>query len=239
MIKVDFHVHSIFSNCGLHTVLEILSYAKKKGIKGLAITDHGPELGGRLNSVFFERFENPIKGIKLIKGIEANLTKNKGEIDFPISFMKYTDLILLGIHPNTEKGLGKKVYTDMLIEAIRKNPYVDVISHPNDLIYLVDFTALAEASKDMGIAIELNNSKLKLKRVDMKTTEELVDACLKTGCKMVLSSDAHVISELGRDEDLKPLIKKMQLPGDLFVNNNVKNAFRFINDRKSIKKKFE
>jgi putative hydrolase len=53
MIPVDFHSHSLFSGCGVHTVLEMLTAAKAKGLKGLAITDHGKLVKGRANSVFF------------------------------------------------------------------------------------------------------------------------------------------------------------------------------------------
>ena len=41
MLEVDFHSHSLFSGCGLHTIIEMLTYAKTVGLKALAITDHG------------------------------------------------------------------------------------------------------------------------------------------------------------------------------------------------------
>ena len=52
MLEIDLHVHSIFSHCGLHTVLELINQARATGMKGLAITDHGLTMGGRLNDVF-------------------------------------------------------------------------------------------------------------------------------------------------------------------------------------------
>ena len=64
MIEVDLHSHTHFSNCGLHSCLEMLEAARAKGMKGLAITDHGLSLGGRLNSIFFERLKDPVPGIR-------------------------------------------------------------------------------------------------------------------------------------------------------------------------------
>jgi len=55
VLKVDLHSHSLFSNCGLHTVLEMLTAAKNAGLKALAITDHGTALEGRISSPFFDR----------------------------------------------------------------------------------------------------------------------------------------------------------------------------------------
>ena len=49
MLDVDFHIHSLFSNCGLHTYLELLTKAKELGLKAIAITDHGPRLNGRIS----------------------------------------------------------------------------------------------------------------------------------------------------------------------------------------------
>ncbi len=238
MIEVDFHVHTLASGCGLHTILEMLEEAKKKGMKGVAITDHGTEVGGRVNSVFWERLNEPVDGIVFLKGLESNLKQKKGEIDFPVQFLQFADIVLLGIHGNIKKGLGKKIYTEMLIAAIQKNPYVDIITHPNDPTYEADYMILAETARDYGIALEFNNSKLLLNRVSQKSTENMIKACLKTGCKIILCSDAHALKELGRDDFLQPVLKKLNVPDELIINSSVKKAFGFIEERKKIKKQF-
>jgi putative hydrolase len=159
MITVDLHTHSIFSLCGMHTVVEMLTRAKELGMDALAITDHGPTLGGRLGSPFFERLHDPVEGIRLLKGVESNLLDEKGAIDFPLRYLRWTDVVLLGIHHNTAGGLGAETYTDMLIAAIERSPFVDIVAHPNDRVYPVDFPRLAAAVKSLGAALELNNAK--------------------------------------------------------------------------------
>ena len=79
--ETDLHSHTLFSPCGLHTIIEILTAAKAAGLKGLAITDHGISVGGRTNSVFFERLHHPVPGIRLFKGVEANVLGHDGAID--------------------------------------------------------------------------------------------------------------------------------------------------------------
>ena len=46
MLEVDFHSHTFFSKCGLHSIIEMLTEAKNRGLAALAITDHGPVLLG-------------------------------------------------------------------------------------------------------------------------------------------------------------------------------------------------
>ncbi len=238
MIAVDYHSHSLFSNCGIHTVLEMLSFARSRGLKGLAISDHGPELKGRLNSVFYERLKDPVEGIRLLKGFECNLTSKKGKIDFIMEFLKYTDVVLLGIHRNTPKACGKTVYTDLIVAAMENNPYVDIITHLNDPVFPVEFSTVAETAKSMGMAIELNNSKAMLDRVTPGSTEAMLEACIKAECFIALGSDAHVITEIGLDDSIRPVLKRLQFPKELIVNRDAKKGFEFIEARRQIKKKY-
>ncbi len=232
MIAVDFHAHSHFSMCGTHSVLEMLTRARDLGMQGMAITDHGLNLHGRLPSTFFDRLFDPVPGIRLLKGVECNLTEKEGEIDFPHRFMPWVDLILLGIHPNTPVGQGVAEYTRLLESAIVNNPYLDIITHPNDETYLVDFEKIASLCAKRNLVIELNNSKDMLGRVAHKTTLDLVAACKKCSCRMAITSDAHTINEVGVDDHAQAIIAKMEFPAELLVNDTAEKAFAFVEERK-------
>ncbi len=238
MLEVDLHTHSLFSLCGLHTIVEMLTQAKKLGMKALAITDHGKTLGGRLSGVFFERLQEPIPGIKLLKGIESNVLDQSGNIDCPTKLLKYMDVVLLGIHPNIQNGLGIKAYTKMLITAIEKNRYVDVITHPNDPYYPINFKTIAECAKQNDLALELNNSKIMLNRVSVELTEDMLTECKNTGCFIAVNSDAHALNEIGLDDSVTPLLKNVNFPEELIINRNMETALDFINRKKLIKMKY-
>jgi putative hydrolase len=235
MIKFDLHVHSIFSLCGIHTVLELLDHAKKLGMDGFAVTDHGQTLGGRLNNPFFERFKSPDPSVKVLKGVECNILDAGGKIDAPRSFMNFIDIILLGIHPNTPRGLTRDAYTDMLIAAIRKNPCIDIITHPNDPNYPVDYKRLAAEARDHGIALELNNSKILYARTDAQSAVDLVEACRDVGCRMAVNSDTHAIHELGDDTSVRPILAAANFPEELIVNRDEPSAIDFIEGRRGNK----
>jgi putative hydrolase len=236
MIQFDLHVHTLFSLCGVHTVLELLEHAKNIGMKGFAVTDHGLTLGGRLNNPFFERFKSPYPEVKVVKGIECNLVDDKGNIDTPRIYMDFIDIVLLGIHPNTPRGLGTDVYTDMLIRAIRKNPCIDIITHPNDPIYPVDYRRLAKEAKIAGVAVEMNNSKILYARTDTESAYQLAEACRDEGCGMAVNSDTHAIHELGLDDSVVPILKEIGFPEGLIVNRDETAALEFIESRRKNKK---
>lgn len=236
MLQVDLHVHTLFSLCGLHTLLEILTEAKRLGIKAVAITDHALTLGGRLNSVFYERFQSPFPEVKVIKGIECNLLDDKGNVDIPWSYYKYLEIILLGIHPNTPRGLSCQENTEMLIRAIQQNPVIDIITHPNDPVYKNDLITLAEFAKNSGIALEMNNSKVLYARSSVQDAIDLLEACKKVKCPIVITSDTHAIHELGRDDSVKPLLEQTGFPEDLIINSNLQKANSWLEERRSVKK---
>jgi len=238
MIQFDLHVHSIYSVCGIHTVLELLEQAKAIGMKGFAVTDHGLTMGGRLNNPFFERFKSPCPDVKILKGVECNLLDEHGTIDVPRVFMPFIDIVLLGIHPNTEKNLGREKYTDMLVAAIHKNPCVDIITHPNDPHYPVDYRKLAHEAKSRGVALELNNSKILYARSEIGEAELLIKACLDEGCQIAVCSDTHAIHELGTDESVQPLLKAVNFPEELIVNRTEEAALEFIESRRKNKAEF-
>ena len=228
MLEVDLHVHSLFSQCGLHTILELLERARSQGMKGIAITDHGLTVGGRLNSVFFERFVSPYPEVQVFKGVECNLLDAEGNIDFPVKFRKFIDIALLGIHPNTVKGGDARLYTDMLIKAIDRNPHIDIITHPNDPNYPIDFDNLARFAAERDVVIEINNSKIRYARSTVEEVKKLLAACVKYSCPVAVNSDTHAIHELGDDTSIRPVLEDVEFPEELIVNQTAERALSFI-----------
>jgi putative hydrolase len=238
MLKVDFHSHTHFSKCGLHSIVEMLTEARNRGLAALAITDHGPVLQGGTPSTFYDRLVDPVDGIRLLKGLECNIAKDNGEIDFPQKFLKYADIILLGLHPHLPAGKPKEQNTALLIRALEKNPFVDIVTHPEDVQYPVDFDKLAQYAKVHGVALECNNSKILNKRVAPELMVDLLDACKRAGCRIAVNSDAHALKEVGCDDSVRPLLMQVGFPEDLIVNRDVKSAFAFIEERRKVKLSF-
>jgi putative hydrolase len=233
MLTVDFHSHTLFSKCGLHTIIEMLTEAKARGLAALAITDHGPKLESCTPSTFWDRLIDPVEGIRLLKGMECNVISDEGDIDFPQKFLKFADIILLGLHPHLPRGILAPRNTEFLLRALEKNPFVDIVTHPEDEAYPVEFDTLAEYAAGRGIALECN--KILNKRVSPERMLVLLDACKRAGCRIAVNSDAHAIGEVGLDESVRPLMEHAGIAQELVVNRTAESAFAFVEERRGKK----
>ena len=199
---------------------------------GLAITDHGPAMGGHLASPFFDRLYDPLPGIRLLKGMECNLLEEPGRIDCPAQWLPFMDVVLLGIHANVPDGLGKTAYTDMLILAMENNPYVDIIVHPNASAYELELEPIVQSALDNDMVIEINNSRCLPRLAHTESTRKLIDICARLNCPIVVSSDAHALNEVGQDSMVRPLLAEARFPHELIVNLDADRTFAFLEQRR-------
>lgn len=232
MIEVDLHSHSHFSHCGLHSFIEMLTHAKNRGMKGLAITDHTNRFGARLNTTFFDRLFDPVPGIRLLKGVEANVLDEEGEIDVPLHSLKHMDVVLLGYHPLLKAPWDKNKYTDRMVGLIEKFSFIDILTHLNQPEFPVDFLRIAQCAKEHGVAIELNNSKTAMGRCPDEMTFDMLQCVKETKCRLVVNSDAHALNEVGEDDAVQPLLQSANFPEDLILNSTAQKAFDFIEERR-------
>jgi putative hydrolase len=237
MLQVDLHVHTFFSNCGIHSHLEMLGRARELGMSAVAITDHGPQLDGRSSRVVYDRLHDPLEGVRMLKGMECNFLPDRSGIDLPPELLGYLDVVIVGLHHNVAKGQGRRTYTAMMLDAIERYPCIDIIAHPNDPDYPLDFEQVAVAARKQGIALELNNSKTLLQRSPDELTYSLVEACKEAGCPMVVCSDAHAVNELGRDDAVRPIMKALDFPEELDITADARRTLAFIDGRGDRKRK--
>ena len=232
MFETDLHAHSLFSSCGLHSIVEMLTASKKAGLKAQAITDHGPFLGRKTSSTFFERLDNPVDGIILLKGMECNVIDEDGNIDVIPKFMQWYDVLLLGFHNFEPRDAEPSYYSGIMIKAIRKNPCIDIIVHPNAPHYTMDFNAIAQAAAAEDVAVELNNAKTMLGRSSAEQTESLIRACMDAGCSVAVNTDAHALNEVGNTEVMEKLLKKNGFPEERIVNRSTESALEWLRKRR-------
>ena len=104
MINFDFHTHTKYSH-GSGTIIQNATSAQEKGIKVIAITDHGfnhPFFGMRRNKLDKMRAEcidaEQKTGVKVLLGTEANIIGLSGKTDLKPSDYDKIDIYLAGIH---------------------------------------------------------------------------------------------------------------------------------------------
>src|SRR5665648_111611 len=100
-INIDTHVHTISSGHAYSTFSDYLLHAKQNGIEMFALTDHGPKMPGASHIYHIanlKQIPSIIDGIEILRGVEANIISNDGNIDIPDRILNKLDLVIGSLH---------------------------------------------------------------------------------------------------------------------------------------------
>lgn len=220
----DHHTHTTFSH-GKGSIEDNVKVAVSKGLKSIAITDHGPghlTYGIDRNKIKvmraeIERLKLAYPQIEILLGVEANTVRVAPYIDLTEEDKKDLDIVLAGYHygilkagmvPNyisDHTGLFggasslKVANTAMILNALYEND-IAILTHPGDKGPF-DIEDIAKACVDTDTMIEINAKHKHL------TIEEIKTAA-KYDVKFVIGSDAHISSKVGSFEE--PLMRALQ-----------------------------
>lgn len=233
-IEADLHMHTIASGHAYSTVTEMALAAAGRGLKLIAITDHGPLLPGGPHEYYFGNLKvlpEYIHGVRVLKGVEANIT-NKGSLDLNQERLEVLDFIAAGIHYDAGYSNNTIVeHTYATIEAI-KNPYVKMITHPANLYYPVDLSAVVQAAAEYNVILEVNASSFDEyrygKRGSLEKTLEMCNLAKKYNVSISLNSDAHFYKDVGNIEPLAQVIKKADLKEEDVINTSLETVEQFL-----------
>ncbi len=168
MLRIDLHVHSCCSD-GIPCPKEIVKAAVRKGLNGVAITDHNTLKGG-------------LKAKEYVSGEKLDFVVIVGEEIRTVE----GDVLAYGIEKEIEKGLS---LTETL-EKIWEQGGIAVAAHPFSLIGRVGIgRKLFTVKFD---AVEVMNS-----RSTARLNDKALAAAKKVGLPGIAGSDAHSILELG------------------------------------------
>jgi len=223
-LVADLHIHTISSGHAYSTVMENVRAAADRGLEMIAITDHGPAMPGGPHAYHFGNIKilpDELFGVQILKGVEANIIDRRGNLDLNEERLAPLDIVLAGLHNIcTPKGSVAE-NTEMMINAI-KNPWVDVIVHPGNPEYLIDADAVVQAAVKYDVAIELNNSSLKLSRVGSKPhCEDILCLCKQYGTKIIVGTDSHFSLAIGDFSAAMELLNKHDIPPSAVLNTSV------------------
>lgn len=210
----DHHTHTVYSH-GKGTIRENVEVAAAKGLKSIAITDHGPgHLTYGIDMKKFDQMKRDIAELKLeypdmeiILGIEANTIRKAPYIDLTSEQEEDMEILLAGYHygilhagcvsnyisnhTGLFKGQGsslEKKNTKMILDALY-NHKIDILTHPGDKGPF-DIDEIAKACAEKGTLLEINMKHEHL------TVEEIKKAS-RHDVKFVIGSDAHVPQAVG------------------------------------------
>ena len=237
----DYHTHTTYSDAK-QSIMESAIVAQNKGLKQIAITDHGFNKLGGVKRKDIEKMRqecNDAKqktGVDVLLGIEANIISKEGDVDLTKQDLDNFDIIIVGFHqivkaktvmdrlgfviPNnlgikTKKRIQQN--TNALIRAIEKYP-VDIISHPG-VGFPIDMQKVAEVAKKHGTKMEINGKRIAYNKNDIKNL-------LKLGVEFIINSDAHSKNRVGSPNKAINFIIKNKIPLENICNYGKKPNFR-------------
>jgi predicted metal-dependent phosphoesterase TrpH len=174
MLKYDLHMHTIYSRDGAIRPEDMIRIARKRGLEGIAVTDHNTIRGGQAA----QKLEH--RGLDVICGAEINT--DRGDV--------------IGLYLTEEIGTTGHVE---VIDEIHRQGGVAIIPHPFDSIRSSAFWPTERDAKKPD-AIEVLNARCVLRRSNA-AANAFADAY---GLPKVAGSDAHFGAEIGNAYTLVP-----------------------------------
>lgn len=233
-LVADLHTHTISCGHAYSTVLENARAAQEKGLKMIAITDHGPAMPGGPHQFYFKNIgviPPVIEGVEILRGAEANIISFDGELDLPDHILEKLDIVLAGFHKRVYTGGTPEENTKAMINAMR-NPFVDIIVHPCNPQFQVIIPQIVEAAIEHGKLLEINNSSLTITRKgSAKNCAAIAEWVVKLNGRVVLGSDAHISFDVGCLEQAVKLAIQAGLREDQVLNTSLKLIKDFLGQR--------
>lgn len=224
-LLIDTHTHSIASGHAYSTVDENLRWAAEKGLEMVALTDHAPAMKDTTGHAYFANLHvlpEKLHGVRLLRGIELNITDYNGKVDMDEKVLSRLDIAIASLHVPCLAPGTRKENTSALVKAM-ENPFVDIIGHPGDPRYDVDFKEVFRVAKETGTLLEINNASLipgGFRDGSQENVKEILRMSMEEGIPVVLGSDAHFYTGIGDFSYALDLLKEVGFPEELVLNTD-------------------
>lgn len=229
--EADLHVHTVASGHAYSTVGEIALEAARKGLRAVALTDHGPRLPGGPHPYHFlaMRFIPPVlHGVRMLRGVEANIL-GPGQLDLDADIVARLDLVMAGFHEGTGYDRRGEGDNTRAVLSLMKNPRVKIISHPGNPVFPLDYAAVAERGAETGTALEINNASFSLSRKGSESNcREIARLCARYGTPVAVGSDAHIAQGVGEHADALGVLREAGVRPEQVVNRTLESTLAFL-----------
>jgi putative hydrolase len=220
---LDIHTHTLASGHAYGTLREMAQAAAVAGLSVLGISEHGPGTPGTCDPLYFLNLNvvpERLCGVRLLHGCEINV-RNDGRLWLDQRYLERLDYGIVGIHGICYENAGKRKNTENLISCMR-NEKIRFVSHPDDGNMPLDYELLVPAAKEYHVALEVNNnSLLRADRLDcLQNYQTMLTLCDRLRVSVIVSSDAHDPSSVGRFDKARQLLRQMDFDEELILNTS-------------------
>ncbi len=197
-IVCDLHMHTTASD-GSNSIGEMISAARTRGLKYIAITDHSKRVSmarglneDRLLEQWaqIDQINSTLEGFRVLKGVECDILE-AGPLDIVDEVLAQADWVVASVHYGQKQS--REEITARIVGAL-ENPNVDAIAHPTGRLlgsrppYEVDMEKVIETAARNSKSLELNASPYRLDLCE----QHLMQAAA-AGIPIAINTDAHSI----------------------------------------------
>ncbi|MCH5323839.1 MAG: phosphatase [Eubacterium sp.] len=226
----DMHTHTLASAHAYSTITENAAAAAEKGLKYLGKTDHSLKMDDSPHEWHFANMRAipaVLNGVRIIKGVEANLVGYNGETDLTDTIRGAVEWVNVSIHWGLLMPADETKHTDTYLAAT-KDPKTCVLCHTDSHDFPYDYDAVTASCRDNNVLIELNASRLYDQRSVKRLKECILPACVKNGCNIIVNSDAHFWSHIAEFDRAEELLKELDFPEELVINADLQRFEDFL-----------
>ena len=231
---LDVHIHTVLSGHAHSTLSENAAHAASIGLGFIGMADHGPGMPGGAHSYNFGNLwsmPDYMHGVRVFKGVEANIMDTSGKLDLPCELLGNMDFVIASLHVGIIEPTIKHDHTKAII-SVMENKNVHIIGHPCDKRFELDIDEVVKAAARTKTILEINNQSLNPdshRFCGDGVFLELLRLCKKYGVPVLASSDAHICTNVGNFADAKALIEKARLNEEEVLNTCDKRFLSAIN----------
>jgi putative hydrolase len=111
---------------------------------------------------------------------------------------------------------------------MRKYPSLKVITHPLYTTLPVDLDALTDVAAETGTALEINNSHMRMGKVNLDRLNEMLEYARLKGTLLAVNSDGHVFTEMGEFDCAITYMEPFRLESFNIVNRTLESSAAFL-----------
>lgn len=234
-IIADLHTHTDVSSHAYSTLHENIISAREAGLFALGISNHGPALPDGAPEGHFRNLRvlpETVGGVRIYRGAELNIVDYDGNIDLsPDTIENRLDYTIASLHEDVIAPAGMEEHTRAYLKAA-ENPLVDIIGHSGTRGYAYDYERVIPEFGKHGKLVEINEGTFRVRKSSIENCMRIAQLCKKYKVSVILSSDAHFCSHVGRFEEAVHMLNHIDFPEELVVNADRKRLESwFLNKR--------
>jgi len=239
---VDTHTHTIASGHAYSTLHDYVVRAREVGVKLFAMTDHAPRMPGAPHYWHFGNLKvvpRVMNGVGILRGVEANVLNEEGEIDLPGDVLDKLDIVIGSFHEPVFQPTDEASHTRAMINAINSGK-IHILGHSGNPNFPIDIQAVVKAAAEQQVLIEINNSSFGHSRVGSAgNCLAIAEAARDLGAWLTFGSDSHIACTLGQFDHCMETIQKVEFPLERVVSSHPAKLIEFLEQRgKPLKDEF-